>query len=124
MIPPSPCPTRFGCGWTQHGRKHFPHQGLTREHTTHPYPSKYLPGTTPEQIRNLETATIQAPGTVLAMPPGKAEYARAADQVIGWDRGRDATVSFVECSGGATVGRSYHGRPMAPDNRKLRGPAA
>ena len=34
--------------------------------------------------------------------------------------GKDATMSFAECSGGATAGRSYHGRPMATDNHKLR----
>jgi hypothetical protein len=38
---------------------------------------------------------------------------------IGWDAGLDATLSFVECSGGLTAGRSYHGRPMSPTNHKL-----
>jgi hypothetical protein len=118
-----PCPGRLGCGWTQHGRKHFPHPGLTREHTTHGYPAKYLPGSTPEQIQGIETSTVLAPARALSIPPGKAEYVREIDHVIGWDRGKDATISFVECSGGATAGRSYHGRPMAPDNVRLRGAA-
>jgi hypothetical protein len=115
-----PCPARLGCGWTQHGRKHFPHPGLTREHTKNGSPAKYLPGTTPEQIQTIETATVRAPDNVLSTPPAKAEYARSTGKVIGWDRGEDATVSFAECSGGATAGRAYHGRPMAIDNRKLK----
>jgi hypothetical protein len=63
--------------------------------------------------------TIGKPDEVLSRPPGKAEYIRGVDQVIGWDEGKDATISFAECSGGETAGRSYHGRPMAPDNIKL-----
>ncbi len=117
--PPPPCPDRLGCTWTQHGRKHFPHPGLTREHTKNGYPAKYLPETTPEQIQAIETATVRTPDEVLALPPGRAEYIRPMDRVIGWDRGKDAMISFAECSGGATAGRSYHGRPMAPDNHKL-----
>lgn len=60
---------------------------------------------------------------MLSEPPGKSEYVREAGAVIGWDRGRDATHSFVECSGGATAGRAYHGRPMSAGNHKLEGGA-
>lgn len=76
---------------------------------------------TPKQIEAIETRTISAPTQVLSEPPGKAEYLRHSNQVIGWDRGEDATLSFVECSGGTTAGRSYHGRPITPDNVKLKG---
>lgn len=118
-VPPSPCPGRLRCGWSEHGRKHFPHRGVTPEHTVHG-PARYLPGTTDAQIRAIETATAQAPTRTLAEPPGKAEYARNVDGVIGWDEGKDATISFVECSGGTVHGRAFHGRPLAPRNRKLR----
>jgi hypothetical protein len=99
--------------------KHRPHRGLTRAHTVN-RPAKYLPGTTPDQIRAIETTTVQSPSTVLAQPPGKAEYVRVLDIVVGWDQGQDATVSFAECSGGIGNGRAFHGRPMATNNHKLR----
>lgn len=120
--PPIPCPGRLGCAWSEHGRKHFPHRGLRPEHTRSG-PAKYLPGTTDDQIRSIETTTVGTPGLVLSPPPGKSEYVRSMDRVIGWDLGQDATISFAECSGGVAAGRSYHGRPMAPPNPKLRGTA-
>jgi hypothetical protein len=114
----APCPQKLGCSWTSHRRKHFPHRGLKREHTAKG-PAKYLPGTTEGDIRALETETVGHPTRRLALPPQRSEYVRAMGAVIGWDRGRDATFSFAECSGGATGGRSYHGRPMSRENRKL-----
>ncbi len=44
------------------------------------------------------------------------EYTRDMGKVIGWDGGKDAHVSFAECSS-----RTYHGRPMSRDNHKLGG---
>lgn len=118
--PPTTCPNRLGCAWTEHERKHFPHRGLEPSHTRHG-PAKYLPGTSGAQIRAIETATVQSPSATLSLPPGKSEYVRPMDRVIGWDEGQDATVSFAECSGGAWAGRSYHGRPMASSSHKLKG---
>ncbi|MCC6521902.1 MAG: hypothetical protein IT373_04510 [Polyangiaceae bacterium] len=115
---PARCPDRLGCAWQEHGRKHFPHVGQTRAHTRHG-PARYLPGTTSDAIRSLETQTVRAPDHVLSAPPGKSEYVRDMHAVIGWDAGRDATSSFAECSGGATRGRAYHGRPMCVGNHKL-----
>lgn len=103
--------------WNPHGRKHFPHRGLAREHTRNE-PARYLPGTTEAQIRAIETETVRAPSQIRAAPPGKAEYLRGVNKVIGWDNGKDATLSFSECSGGTSAGRSYHGRPMAEANRQ------
>lgn len=120
LEPALPCPYRLGCGWTEHGKKHFPHRGLTREHTRNGN-AKYLPGTTSTQIRAIETATVQGPATILSPPPGKTEYVRVLDRVIGWDNGEDATISFAECSGGLLAGRAFHGRPMARSNHKLKG---
>jgi hypothetical protein len=115
---PTTCPARLRCGWSEHGRKHFPHPGLTPAHTVHG-PAKYLPGTTREEIRALETGTVEAPDSSLRLPPGKWEYVRQVVQVIGWDRGQDAAHSLAECSGGTSGGRAFHGRPMASDNPKL-----
>jgi hypothetical protein len=93
---------------------------MTREHTL-TGPAKYLPGSTPEHIRALETTTVGQPDRVVSLPPAKAEYVRSANSVIGWDRGEDAKFSFAECSGGNVAGRSFHGRPMAASNHKLKG---
>lgn len=60
---------------------------------------------------------------ILSPPPGKAEYVRPVDRVIGWDDGQEATLSFAECSRGIFAGRSFHGRPMASSNPKLKGTA-
>jgi len=118
-LPPS-CPDLRSCAWTEHGRKHFPHRGLTKDHTRH-RPAKYLPGTRPEQIRAIETATVSSAALAPNATSNRTEYARETDQVIGWDAGEDATVSFAECSGGASAGRAFHGRPMTVSNHKLRG---
>lgn len=92
---------------------------MTREDTRHG-PARYLPGTTIEQIRDLEAKTVQS-GERTVHTGAHTEYVRPVGTVIGWDRAEDATWSFAECSGGTSSGRSYHGRPMAESNRKLRG---
>ncbi|HEY5373053.1 MAG TPA: hypothetical protein VIK01_05170 [Polyangiaceae bacterium] len=56
---------------------------------------------------------------MLTPPPTSSEYVRDIGGVIGWDAGLDATLSYVECSGGLVAGRSYHGRPMSSANHKL-----
>lgn len=116
-LPLNPCAAAFACAWNSHGRKHFPFRGMTKAHTLHG-PSRYLPGTTEQDIKQLETATIQT-GERRQRSEVSSEYFRDADAVIGWDRGQDAYVSFAECSGGSVSGRAYHGRPMAASNTKL-----
>jgi hypothetical protein len=106
---------RHGCGWAANGRRHFPHAGLIKAHTRNGN-AKYLPGTTPAQIEAIETRTVATP-TELLSPAPFPEYVRDVGQVIGWDRGQDATLSFVECTS-----RTFHGRPMALGNLKLGGP--
>lgn len=115
--PPDGCPQRFNCGWRQYP-KHLAARGVTRDDTRHG-PAMYLPGTTFAAIQLIETETVKTPSRVLSVPPN-AEYARQMPNVIGWDAGVDATVSFVECSGGTVAGRGFHGRPMAVGNHKLR----
>jgi hypothetical protein len=114
------CPALRGCSWTEHGRKHFPHRGLTKGHTRHG-PAKYLPGATPAQIHAIESATVSVAALGASATSNNTEYARETDQVVGWDEGEEATVSFAECSGGTNAGRSFHGRPMTASNHKLRG---
>jgi hypothetical protein len=50
----------------------------------------------------------------------KTEYLRDIGEVIGWDQGQGAGLSFVECAGGE-IARSFHGRPMCADNTKAHG---
>lgn len=90
---------------------------MTRGQTRHPLPAKYLLHV---HVQAVETATVagverKAIGALAA----KTEYLRATGVVIGWDDGQDATLSYVECSGGAAV-RTFHGRPMHPGNRTVR----
>jgi hypothetical protein len=108
------CPIERGCGWSLHGYKHVPFRGMTRNHTAHK-PARYLLGT---NIQELETETVKR-GVRSSRSELKSEYQRDVGCVIGWDEARDATVSFVECSGGLAGGRTYHGRPMATSNRKV-----
>lgn len=112
------CPSALGCAWSPHRRKHFPHRGMVREDTRHG-PSRYLPGTKAEQIEQIETKTVRE-GHRTAYADACSEYVHSVGEVIGWDRAEDATWSFAECSGGVASGRSFHGRPMAESNRKLR----
>lgn len=92
---------------------------MKKEHTRHG-PARYLGGIAHSQMQTIETATVQS-GECTVLPSTKSEYVRDAGEVIGWDKGEDATWSFVECSGGVSSGRHYHGRPMAESNYKLGG---
>lgn len=112
------CPAAHNCTWMLYV-KHLPHRGM-KQAQTHSKASRYRSGMTREQIRDLETQTVLS-GTRKSLSPFNSEYYRDLDEVIGWDEGRDATWSFVECSGGDAGGRSFHGRPMAPSNHKLEG---
>lgn len=94
---------------------------MTREHTLPPNPARYLPGLDAERIRDTETTTARQPGIRRERTPPKSEYQRDTQQVIGWDLGQDATLSFVECAGGDVV-RTFHGRPMCTKNPKATRP--
>jgi hypothetical protein len=80
-------------------------------------PARYRAGMTVGDIRALESQTVSQ-GERLELTGTKAEYVRQTDEVIGWDRGEDAVLSFVECSGGLYWGRAFHGRPMSETNIK------
>lgn len=109
------CPSRARCGWTHHGYKHFWRKGLTRADTRRG-PALYAPEFRDAGVRLLETATVgRAGGSTAAEPAGKTEYLRDAGSIVGWDRGLDAQLSYVECSGGG-AGRTFHGRPMSDEN--------
>jgi hypothetical protein len=108
------------CGWYPHHFKHFPFAGMTRRHTTQNNPARYLPGFDHARIRELETATAREPDRQRSELPAKAAYLRDTREIIGWDLGQDATLSFVECSGG-DIARSFHGRPMCGANPKAQG---
>jgi hypothetical protein len=111
--PPVVCPTAFGCTWADR-LKHRPHPGLVKSHTINGN-AKYRPGMTPAMIQAVETATVAAPTRVLTPPP-TAEYVRDVRDVIGYVDGEEVTLSYVECTS-----RVFHGRPIAPDDPKLRG---
>ena len=113
------CPVLRACQWSQHGRKHFPFKGMTRSDTVNE-PALYRPGMKPGDIRALEGETVRI-GKRMGRSPAHSEYVRKVDEVIGWDEGRDATLSFAECSGGTNVSRTSHGRPMSTENRKAAG---
>jgi hypothetical protein len=72
------------------------------------------------QIRAIESTTVSVGALDANATSNNTEYARETDQVIGWDAGEDATVSFAECSGGTGAGRAFHGRPMTTSSHKLR----
>jgi hypothetical protein len=118
-IPPSclsqKTPSAPSCAWTVHDYKHFPTRGTTRADTKKG-PAVYLPETTSTAIRALESETARAPDRSCERGAGKREYLRHMDRVIGWDRGREARASFVECSGGQSAGRAFHGRPMCEES--------
>ena len=83
-------------------------------------PAKYLPHLEAEAVRELEAMTVSSPawrGTRVV--PAKTEYLRRVAELIGWDEGKEAVLSYVECSGGI-LARSFHGRPMNPGNRAAR----
>lgn len=114
------CPGLRACAWSQHARKHFPFKGMTRSDTVNE-PALYRWGMKPGDIRALESETVRT-GKRLERSPTHSEYLREVDEVIGWDEGREATVSFAECSGGANASRTFHGRPMSAQNRKAKKP--
>jgi len=107
------------CGWDAHNFKHFPFSGMTREHTRHPNPARYLPDFHVVRIQTLETETARQPDERRDRPPSKTEYLRELRELVGWDLGQDATLSFVECAGGE-IARAFHGRPMCLGNPKVR----
>jgi hypothetical protein len=112
-----PC-AAVGCRWSHHGYKHFAARGATRADTALG-PAKYLSRLDAHAISALEDASRRTPtwrGGNAA--PLKTEYLRSVGEVIGWDEGQDASLSYVECSGGAA--RSFHGRPMHEPNRLAR----
>lgn len=100
-----------------HHFKHFPIEGMTREHTRRG-PARYLPGFEAARIRALEIETVRGPDHRRQRTVSKVEYLRDMREVIGWDLGQDAMISFVECSGG-DVARALHGRPMTVENLKV-----
>jgi hypothetical protein len=63
-------------------------------------PAKYLPSTTEPAIRALESTTRMGADHARGLSVGKVQYLRSTE-LIGWDEGKDATWSYVECSGGA-----------------------
>lgn len=92
---------------------------MTKRHTENGNPSLYLPKLSEVEIQALELATTKD-GRRGVSPPAIATYVREMGDIIGWDDGQDATVSYVECSGGEFSGRAFHGRPMHQDNPALR----
>jgi hypothetical protein len=71
------------------------------------------------RIQALETETARQPDERRECLPSKTEYLREVGELIGWDLGQDATLSFVECAGGE-VARAFHGRPICLGNPKAR----
>lgn len=116
--PDPPC-AEPRCTWANRRWKHKGSPGLTAEHTHHG-PAKYLPELSTEaEMQALERATVAGGARVVAGL--RAEYLRDAGIVIGYDLGKEASMSFVECSGGETAGRSFHGRPVSSSNRRVLG---
>jgi len=85
----------------------------------HPNPARYLPGFHAARIQTLEIETARQSGEPCKRLPSKTEYLRELREIVGWDLGQDATLSFVECAGG-DVARAFHGRPMCLGNPKAR----
>ena len=108
------------CAWSNANRKHFPFSGMTKEHTRRHAPARYLAHFDEGSIRRLETETVQLPGEGADTPPARTRYLRGLGEVIGWDDGEDAKLSYVECSGGSAT-RAYHGRPMHEGNPRAGG---
>lgn len=107
------------CEWTTHDYKHAAARGVERRDTRHG-PARYR--AMPQgEWHGLEMQTVRQPthGRGSAQS-GKTEYLRDVRSVIGWDEGEDATLSYVECSGGLVAGRAFHGRPMRAKNRTAR----
>ena len=84
--------------------------------TLPPNEARYLDTFNAGSIQVLESATASDAHRRTVVLSGKVQYLRDIGDVIGWDEGQDATLSYVECSGGLNAGRSYHGRPMHTGN--------
>ncbi len=110
------CIRATGCVWSANKYKHFPFAKMKPSDTAPPNEARYLADE--GSIRTLETATAQLACRRSILSSGKAQYLRETGNVIGWDEGYDATLSYVECSCGANAGRSFHGRPMRAGNAK------
>jgi hypothetical protein len=93
---------------------------MTRDHTRRPNPARYLAGFDVVRIQTLEMETARRRERQRVSPSSKTEYLQDIGDVVGWDQGQDASLSFVECAGGE-VARSFHGRPMCVDNSKAAG---
>jgi hypothetical protein len=107
------------CAWSPHNYKHFAAVGTKPKHTVRPNAARYLPSYDEPAVKALEAGTACDPFRCRFLDGGKAEYLREIGEVIGWDDGKDATLSYVECSGGTEAGRAYHGRPMHDSNPKV-----
>lgn len=88
-------------------------EGMKRTDTRHGNPARYLRGTIAPEIQRIETTTVRGPDRDRNASAFKREYQRETGAVIGWDDGRDATISFVECSGGERAGRVLAGPSTA-----------
>lgn len=99
------------------GYEHSPIPGMTRQHTRNGSPARYFGDE--QAIRAIEDETARRAPLVRGAFPGKTEYLRSVGEVIGWDDGDDATLSYVECIGSAGC-RSRHGRPIREGNPKTR----
>lgn len=113
------CVSDLRCEWAGDYHKHLPHRNMKRSDTRHG-PASYLAGTKRQQVQAIENDTVRQ-GKRQVVNDHNSEYLRDVGKVIGWDAGKDATWSFVECSGGLVAGRRFHGRPMAASNHKLGG---
>lgn len=108
--PPKPCT------WYHHGYKHAAGKHCTKEDTLDGNPALYFYSREEyAAVHALEAQTVATPDCRAGEIPDKVQYLRAMGAAIGWDDGEDATLSYVECSGGST--RWYHGRPMSEKNR-------
>lgn len=107
------------CRWWSHNYKHFARRGISREHTRRK-PAVYLVVTTELEVREIEETTVRNPELIRGAVGSHRKYLRDVGRVIGWDEGKDARLSFVECSGGVTAGRAFHGRPAHDDAHVVR----
>ena len=105
------------CAWSHHGYKHFAAKSDTRGDTANGNPALYLSSFSARFIETIERTTVSIANWRSGNLPQRTEYLRDAGITIGWDDGKDATLSFAECSGGSHA-RSVHGRPAHVTNAK------
>lgn len=67
------------------------------------------------QLHSLELDTIRSYDKTRGLLPMKTEYLRKVDALLGWDEGKDAMWSYVECTANGPK-RQFHGRPMNDQN--------